>query len=75
MSKILRKLSYLDFPECSKQALQYLTTCVASSNPHGVSIPGLEGADFAAEVCHEYIHFREYKRGGIQVMIFSAPAL
>ncbi|KAK3091617.1 hypothetical protein FSP39_021248 [Pinctada imbricata] len=67
MSKILRKLSYLAFPECSRQALQYLTTCVTSANAHDVSIPGLDGADHAAEVCHEYILFNSGgRRGGIQ---------
>ena len=70
MSKILKKLSYLDFPENSRQALQYVASCYSDgSTHHGLSIPGLESAseNWAYEVCHEYIYFHSSSRRSSQV--------
>lgn len=70
MSKILKKLSYLDFPENSRQALQYVASCYSDgSTHHGLSIPGLESAseNWAYEVCHEYIYFHSSSRRAAQV--------
>lgn len=70
MSKILKKLSYLDFPENSRQALQYVASCYSDgSTHHGLSIPGLESAseNWAYEVCHEYIYFHSTSRRAAQV--------
>uniref|UniRef100_A0A8W8M9B0 Uncharacterized protein n=1 Tax=Magallana gigas TaxID=29159 RepID=A0A8W8M9B0_MAGGI len=69
MSKILKKLSYLDFPENSRQALQYVASCYSDgSTHHGLSIPGLESAseNWAYEVCHEYIYFHSSSRRAAQ---------
>lgn len=55
MAKVLKKLQNLDFPECSRQALQYIASCYTS--PHGASIPGLSsgGDNYALEVSQEFI--------------------
>lgn len=57
MAKVLKKLQNLDFPECSRQALQYIASCYTS--PHGASIPGLSsgGDNYALEVSQEFILF------------------
>lgn len=58
MSKILKRLSVLEFPESSHAALQYLTSCFTSSA--GGAIPGLGGGaeNFAVEVSQEYVLFK-----------------
>ena len=54
MSSILMKLQYLDFPECSKEALSYLVRHFSSTQQ---GIPGLSAGNenFASEVAQEYI--------------------
>lgn len=58
MAKILKKLSVLDFPESSRSALQYITSC--SNTPTGGSIPGLGSGieTYAVEVSQEFILFK-----------------
>lgn len=56
-AKILQKLRVLDFPECSKQAINYLVSCFTTTD-HG-SLPGLSGApeNLAQEVSKDFILF------------------
>ncbi|GAB1598984.1 uncharacterized protein C7orf26 homolog [Argonauta hians] len=56
MSNILKRLSYLDFPECTKEALLYLSRCLRKETG---GIPGLGGGgeDYAVEVSRDFIHF------------------
>lgn len=58
MSKILKRLSNLEFPESSRLALQYLTSSFTS--PTGGAIPGLGGGaeNFAVEVSQDYVLFK-----------------
>ncbi|XP_067670902.1 integrator complex subunit 15-like [Haliotis asinina] len=62
MSTIMKKLKYLEFPDCTREALSYLATCFSSQE--GAAIPGLGGGaeNFAADVCSEYILFRTRKK-------------
>ncbi|CAG2189108.1 unnamed protein product [Mytilus edulis] len=63
-TKILQKLRPLDFPECSKQAINYLVSCF-SSDDHG-SLPGLSGApeNLAQDVARDYILFTSQNQRG-----------
>lgn len=56
MSNILKRLSYMDFPECTQEALHYLSRCLRKE---AGSIPGLGGGgeDYAVEVSRDFIHF------------------
>lgn len=66
-TKILQKLRPLDFPECSKQAINYLVSCF-SSDDHG-SLPGLSGApeNLAQDVARDYILFTSQNQRGHRV--------
>lgn len=63
-TKILQKLRPLDFPECSKQAINYLVSCL-SSDDHG-SLPGLSGTpeNLAQDVAKDYILFTSQNQRG-----------
>lgn len=63
-TKILQKLRPLDFPECSKQAINYLVSCL-SSDDHG-SLPGLSGTpeSLAQDVAKDYILFTSQNQRG-----------
>ncbi|XP_063444912.1 integrator complex subunit 15-like [Mytilus trossulus] len=63
-TKILQKLRPLDFPECSKQAINYLVSCF-SSDDHG-TLPGLSGApeNLAHDVAKDYILFTSQNQRG-----------
>lgn len=55
MSNIMIKLQYLEFPECTREALNYLVRNFSSESPRGV--PGRGGGmeNFAKEIAQEYI--------------------
>ncbi|CAG2210759.1 unnamed protein product [Mytilus edulis] len=63
-AKILQKLRPLDFPECSKQAINYLVSCF-SSDDHG-SLPALSGTpeNLAQDVARDYILFTSQNQRG-----------
>lgn len=63
MSNIRTKLQYLDFPECTKEALNYLVHNFASDSHRGV--PGRAGSNenFALTVAQEYIVDVAKKKG------------
>ena len=63
MPSILVKLQYLDFPENSKEALNYLVRCCSESTHQG--IPGLGGIseNYVGEVAQEYILNLSRRRG------------
>lgn len=63
-TKILQKLRPLDFPECSKQAINYLVSCF-SSDDHA-SLPGLSGTpeNLAQDVAKDYILFTSQNQRG-----------
>ena len=63
MTNILMKLKYLDFPDSSQEALNYLVQCCSETAHHG--IPGLGGIseNFAGEVAQEYILNMPRRRG------------
>lgn len=56
MSNILKRLSFMDFPECTREALHYLSRCLRKD---AGTIPGLGGGgeDYAVEVSRDFIHF------------------
>lgn len=66
-AKILQKLRVLDFPECSKQAINYLVSCFTTTD-HG-SLPGLSGApeNLAQEVSKDFILFSFQNQRGKRV--------
>jgi hypothetical protein len=68
-AKILQKLRVLDFPECSKQAINYLVSCFTTTD-HG-SLPGLSGApeNLAQEVSKDFILFSFQNQRGKRVHI------
>ncbi|XP_045214164.2 integrator complex subunit 15-like [Mercenaria mercenaria] len=63
MSSILKKLQYLEFPECTKEALNYIVRNYASDPHRGV--PGRAGAseNIAVEVAQEYIIDMSRRKG------------
>lgn len=63
-SKILQKLRVLDFPECSKQAINYLVSCY--NTPEHGSLPGLSGTpeNLASEVSRDFILFNNPNQRG-----------
>ena len=63
MPSILVKLQYLDFPENSREALNYLVKCCSESTHQG--IPGLGGIseNYVGEVAQEYILNLSRRRG------------
>jgi hypothetical protein len=69
MSKILKRLYTLEFPECSREALRYLGECFSVPGSSSVSIPGLGGSNdnYATEVSREFVLFKSGHRGGQKV--------
>ena len=65
MTNILKRLQYLDFPESTKEALNYLVKCFSSQGGGSTGIPGLGGGaeNFAVEVSQEYVLFKSSKKG------------
>ena len=62
MTNILMKLEYLDFPECTKEALNFLVKTL--SDPHR-ALPGRGGSAeaLALQVAQEFILEISKKRG------------
>lgn len=69
MSNILKRLSYMDFPECTQEALHYLSRCLRKE---AGSIPGLGGGgeDYAVEVSRDFIHFARSPKVRAVLMFF-----
>lgn len=61
-ANLLKRLQRLDFPECTREALQYIVSTIASTD--GAAIPGLGSSPEAVvgEVCQAFVMFRS-KRG------------
>ncbi|KAK6170657.1 hypothetical protein SNE40_018996 [Patella caerulea] len=53
---LIKKLRHMDFPECTREALQHLTSIFSSQD----SVPGLShGVEaLAADICQEFILFK-----------------
>lgn len=62
MSNIKTKLNYSEFPECSKEALNYVVKTF-SSDPQRVPGRGGSGEGFAVDIAQEYIIDKLRKKG------------
>ena len=63
MSSILKKLQYLEFPECTKEALSYLVRTCASDPHRGVPGRSAAGENVVSEVAQDYIVEMSRKKG------------
>lgn len=66
-AKILQKLRILEFPESSRQAINYLVSCYTSAEHD--SLPGLSGApeNLSQEVAQDFILFNPQNKRGQRV--------
>ncbi|XP_076458181.1 integrator complex subunit 15-like [Babylonia areolata] len=65
-SGVMMRLQRLDFPECTREALQYIVSSLASQD--GTAIPGLSGGPetIIGEICQTFVHFRTVQ--GVKVL-------
>ena len=58
MPNMMKRLQRLDFPECTREALEYIVSAFASQDRS--AIPGLSGGPetVVGEVCQAFVLFR-----------------
>lgn len=56
-SNIMKRLQRMDFPDCTREGLQYIVSTISSQD--GAAIPGLGGGSETAigEVCQAFVTF------------------
>ena len=64
---MMKRLQHLDFPECTREALEYIVSAFASQDRS--SIPGLSGGPetVVGEVCQAFVLFRT--KWGVKVQL------
>jgi hypothetical protein len=72
VASTMKRLQRLDFPECTREALQYIVSTYESQD--GSPIPGLAGGPEAAvgEMCQSFVLFRTKR--GVKVSLFWMSA-